>query len=73
MRDVSIKVTPRARKKLVKEEGDTLKIYTTSPALEGRANDAVVEALAAYWGIRKSQLEIIRGLKSRHKVVRINE
>ena len=49
-----------------------LKVYLTAPAVEGRANKALIEVLADYWGVKKSQIEITKGLKIRHKTVMIN-
>ena len=68
---INIKVIPGAKKNLMKEENGSCKVYLTAPALEGRANRALVEFLAAYFGVKKGQIEIIKGLKSRNKTVNI--
>jgi len=39
--------------------------------LEGRANEALVEFLAEHFGVKRSAIEIVKGLKSRHKIVNI--
>ncbi|MEW6100700.1 MAG: DUF167 domain-containing protein [Candidatus Omnitrophota bacterium] len=68
----SVRVTPKAARNLIKEENGSLKAYLTSPALKGRANKQLIELLSEHFGVRKYQIEIIRGLKSRDKTVRIN-
>ena len=51
--------------------GDALKIKVHAPALEGRANDALLEFLADRLGLHRRAVTLIRGDKSRHKVVRL--
>ncbi|PJE58320.1 MAG: hypothetical protein COU81_01350 [Candidatus Portnoybacteria bacterium CG10_big_fil_rev_8_21_14_0_10_36_7] len=66
-----IRVTPRAKKELIKKVGDELKIYVNAPAVDGRANVSAVRLLAKYLDVKASQIEIIKGDKSRNKIVRI--
>jgi len=69
---VTIKVIPNAKKNEVSEEGENrLRIRTTAPALGGRANKALIELLAEFFKVKKSSIRIIRGEKSREKVVEI--
>ena len=65
-------VVPFARKNLVKEVEGVLKVYTTAPAVAGKANAALVVILAEYFKVKKNQIEIIKGLKSQIKNIRIN-
>jgi len=66
-----IKVIPGAKKTLWKQEGEIIKVYLTAPALEGRANDALVDFLAEHFKVKRSMIEIVKGLKSRFKIVNI--
>ena len=50
----------------------TLKVAVTAPAEDGKANRAVIELLAAEWGLPKSAFEVMRGLTARDKTVRIS-
>lgn len=50
---------------------DALKIRLTSPPIEGAANAACIEFIADMLGIRKNQIEIASGQKSRIKQIRI--
>lgn len=68
---IIVKVVPRAKRENIKEEGGVLKIYMLVPAIEGRANKKLIDMLAQYWGVRKSSLTIIKGLKSRIKTISI--
>lgn len=66
-----IKVIPGARKNLYKEENGIVKVYLTAPPVDGRANQALCEFLAEHFDVRSSAIEIIKGLKSRNKVINI--
>ena len=43
----------------------------TAPALEGRANEALIDVLSEHFGVKRSTIEIVKGLKSRYKIVNI--
>ena len=47
-------------------------VAVTAPPVDGRANEAVVGALADALGLRRRQLEVISGHTARTKVVRID-
>jgi len=49
-----------------------LHIYINEPPLEGRANEAAIEALSEYLNVKKYQVSLIGGAKSKYKVFRIN-
>jgi hypothetical protein len=49
----------------------SVKVYVTAPPESGRANDAVIALLSKRLGVPKSAIAIIRGQKSRDKVLRI--
>lgn len=50
-----------------------LKVKVTAPAIDGRANTAMVEALHEHFGVPRSRIEILRGNRSRKKVVCIHD
>jgi len=69
---IEVKVQPRAKqKKILKLNKTIYKVYTNKPAIDGKANKAVVELLADYLGLRKNQVTIVKGKKSRDKIVEI--
>jgi uncharacterized protein YggU (UPF0235/DUF167 family) len=43
------------------------------PAQDGKANEAVIDLLADYFGIAKSAVKIIRGHSSRHKLLEVGK
>lgn len=51
--------------------GDRLRVAVTAPPVDGEANDAVVEALAEAFDVRRADVEIIRGQTGRRKTVRV--
>ena len=69
---VSIRVQPKAAvSEIVGLHGDALKIRLTAPPADGAANDALVELLAATFGIPKRGVTIVAGASSRSKVVEL--
>lgn len=69
MPTVRATITPNSRKGPLVEELDdgTLKLYVRAPAVEGRANRAAAELLAAHFGVPKSAVRLTAGATSRHK------
>jgi len=43
----------------------------TAPAVEGKANRALIEFLAEHFGVKKAQISIIKGLQTRRKTINI--
>jgi uncharacterized protein (TIGR00251 family) len=69
-----IRVKPGAsRTRVGGSYGDppALVVAVNAPAVDGRANDAVLRALADALGVRGSDVQIIGGHASRSKVVRV--
>jgi uncharacterized protein (TIGR00251 family) len=72
MKTVNIKIIPNAKKEEIKEEEGRLKVYVRAPAVEGKANKALIDLLAVYFKIKKKDIVIIKGELSRDKVISIN-
>ena len=67
-----VRVQPRAKRNAVQPAaGGGLKVYVTAPPEDGRANEAVVEVLAEWLGVKRRQVEIVSGETNRNKVVRV--
>ena len=67
-----IQVIPHAsRAEIVCVQDGALKIKVTSPPVEGAANEACIKLLAGELGLKKSQMEISSGAKSRKKTVMV--
>ncbi len=48
-----------------------LKIYLTAVPVDGKANKELIKLLAEKLGVSKSRIEIIKGEKSKEKVVEV--
>jgi uncharacterized protein (TIGR00251 family) len=68
---LNIRVVPKAKHDKVVVEPDRLKVYLTDPPVEGKANEALIEVLAEHFGIKRRQITIVLGAKSKDKVVEI--
>lgn len=65
---LSVKVTPKSSKNQVCGcEEDSLKIKIAAAPEKGRANEALVEFVAEWLGIAKSNIQLIQGATSRYK------
>ena len=70
---LSVKLQPRASKNGIGEPlGDELKIKVTAPPVDAAANEALVELLAEKLDCARNRVEIIRGHKSRHKILKLH-
>lgn len=58
-----------ARSEFAGRHGERIKIRLAAPAAEGKANAALVEFLAAHFGVPRRNVRIAAGLKSRRKRV----
>ena len=68
-----VQVVPRASRVAVGPAiGDRLRVAVTAPPVDGAANAAVIEALAAAFGVRRAAVGIVRGQTGRRKTVRID-
>lgn len=70
---IQVRVTANAKTKEVVESAGVFRVRVTAPAVEGKANAAVCEALAAHFGVRGSDVRIIKGEKARYKTVLIDK
>jgi uncharacterized protein (TIGR00251 family) len=69
---ISVRVQPRAgRDQVVGEMGGALRIHLQAPAVEGRANEALIQFLAELLKLPKSAVRILGGTRSRIKRVEI--
>jgi uncharacterized protein (TIGR00251 family) len=70
---LNIRVIPRASKSLIKQENNQLKVYLTQPAYEGLANKQLISLICGYLKVRKHQVKIIKGERSRNKLIKISD
>jgi hypothetical protein len=70
---ITVRVKPGSKKgPLVQPSLDgELLVYVREPAVDGKANKAVIELLAEYYETPESNIGIIRGHSSRIKLIQI--
>lgn len=68
---IDVKVIPGAKRNAMKIESVPVKVYLTAPAVDGKANKALIEFLSDYYKITKSNISIRKGLKTRYKTINI--
>lgn len=66
---IEIKVVPGAKEEGI-VEGNPLVVKVKEVTEKGKANEAVIKLLSRYF---KAKVRIIRGKKSRHKLIEIEE
>lgn len=67
---VRVRVSPGSKKDgVLGPRGDCLKIAVRTPAEGGRANREVCRVLADYIGLAPREVEVLKGVRSRDKVL----
>jgi len=69
---IIVKVKPNARQEKVEQAGDLYTVHVKEPARENKANLAVIRVLAEHFGVPRSRIAILRGEKSKQKIVEIS-
>jgi uncharacterized protein (TIGR00251 family) len=69
---VSVVVHPNSRKPRVEKDLlGQIHVYVNAPPLEGKANRAVIETLAEYFGVKKNEVRLVLGEKTKRKIFEI--
>lgn len=74
---IRCKIKPNSKKgnliqKSQDENGEFFEIFIREPAIEGKANLAVIKLLAEEFGVSKSRISLKTGIKSRFKIFEID-
>jgi uncharacterized protein len=69
---LTVRVHPRASRQRVRGDGVQLELWVTAPAVDGAANRAVIAAVATWAGVRRGDVRLVAGERSRTKVVEVN-
>jgi uncharacterized protein YggU (UPF0235/DUF167 family) len=71
---VTVKVKPGSKKGPLVETGDdgSLTVFLQQRAVDGAANDGLIEVLAKHYGVSKSRITIEAGFTSRIKRVDVD-
>lgn len=71
--NITVHVKPGSRKgPLVETDGGAFTVFLQQRAVDGKANAALVETLAAHFHVPRRRVEILHGHASRLKVVRVD-
>lgn len=69
---LSVRVQPRASKNEILDVRDgRLRLRTTAPPTDGKANQAVIKLIATHLQIAPSRITLLRGKTQRNKQLRI--
>ncbi len=69
---IEVRVKPNSKKEYVKKLGENrFEVGVNSPPIEGRANKRLIELLSDFFDVPKGNIRILRGEKSRDKVVEV--
>jgi hypothetical protein len=71
---IAVHAQPGAKKSgIAGLHGDRLKVRIAAPAIEGRANEALVDYLAGLLGVPRSKVRVAKGELSREKLVMVED
>ena len=71
---VRLRVVPNARRnEVIGTHGEAIKVKVAAPALDGRANEELIEFIADSLGVSRRGVRLVQGAKSRDKLVEIDE
>lgn len=69
---IFVKAKPNAKEEKVKKISEThFVVSVKEPPVQGRANEAIVKALAGYFGVASSRVKLISGFSSGQKIFEI--
>ena len=69
---IRVYVTPNAREaRVVKVSDDYFEVRVDERAVGGRANKRLLEILAEHFKVKKSRVSILKGTKTRNKLLQV--
>lgn len=71
---IRLRVQPKASRNALSIEPDgRIRVAVTAPPVDGEANDALVRFLARQLGMRRHQLTLVSGERSRDKAILVQQ
>ncbi len=70
---ISVTIKPKSRVEKVEKTNSGYIVQVKEQPIENKANKALIKALAGYFDVPKSRIEIVSGMKSKQKIVEIRE
>ncbi len=68
---IRVRVIPKSRKNKVEKFGEGYKVRLTAAPVDGKANAALTEIVAEHFSLKKSQVKIVSGGRSKNKLLRL--
>ena len=66
--EIFVKAKPKSKiEKVEKIDGNHFEVWVKEPPVEGKANFAIMKALANYFGVKMSAIALKSGFTSRNK------
>jgi uncharacterized protein (TIGR00251 family) len=70
--DLTVRLKPRAKRNAIVDERDgVLHVSVAAAPVDGQANAALCKLIAKRAGVARGQVSVIRGERSREKVLRV--
>lgn len=72
---IAILLKPNSKKGplVVRHDSTNLTVYVRQPAVDGKANGALITILADYLRVPKTRISIVRGHTSRNKTIDVDD
>jgi uncharacterized protein len=71
--ELTVRLQPRARRNAIVEERDgVLRVTVAAAPVDGQANAALCKLIAKRAGVARGRVSVVRGERSRDKVVRVD-
>lgn len=67
----TLKPNTKHRESVAENSNGTLTLFTKSPAVEGKANQAAIKLVAKHYKVGQRQVSIVSGHKSKQKVFEV--
>lgn len=69
---IRVRVIPNAKhSEVMNRVGSIVRVRIAAPAVEGKANDELVEFLAEFFSVKNRDVTILRGEKGKEKTIQI--
>jgi hypothetical protein len=71
--NISVKVKPNSKEEKIEKISDSeFLLWVRSAPKEGKANQEIAKLLSEYFDVPRTDISIVRGHKSRNKIVSLN-
>lgn len=68
---IAVQAHTKSKNLKIENRDYVLHVYVREPALEGKANQAIIKELAKFFKTKKNKIILIKGLKAKNKIFEI--